>query len=147
MLLLTTAGALSLFATMAPARSDEPCEKVQSPRQVEAVAEARRHLLSIWLEIGANYYAGYRMKSPPPNPFDRTLPKDPTAKQVETGFIWVGGLSCKVLGGSEGEDDVMATFHAGATSFAEVGERWTPPLLNRPLTRLVLSKRGGEWAV
>ncbi len=146
-LLLTTSGALSFFAMMAPARSDEPCEKVQAPRQVEALAEARRYLLSIWLEIGANYYAGYRMKSPPPNPFDRTIPKVPMEKQVETGFIWVGGLSCQVLGGSQGDDDVIVTFRAGAASFAEVGERWMPPLLNRPLTRLVMSKRGPVWAV
>src|SRR5690349_21215818 len=78
----------AMAVTGAQAQALIPCDKAEAPLHVEAVAEIRRHMAAAWLEIGHSYYSGYRMKAPPANPFDLTMPKtEPGAKQVEEGYI------------------------------------------------------------
>lgn len=122
-----------------------PCDKAEAPLHVEAVAEVRRRMAATWLEIGRNYYSGYRMKSPLANPFDLTTPKGPGTKQVEEGYIWVAGLGCHLTSSNDAE--VTIVLQAGAASFAEKGARWTPPLRDRQLTQFTLTKRDTQWAV
>jgi hypothetical protein len=130
----------------AHAQATIPCEKAETPLHAEAVAEVRRRMAVAWLEIGHNYYSGYRMKSPPANPFDLTTPKtEPDAKQVEEGYIWVAGVACELT--ATGDAEIKVILRAGATSFAEKGSRWTPPLYDRPLTQFVLVKRDAQWTV
>lgn len=139
---------LSVMAAMAAcahAQTPVPCDKAEAPLQSGAIAEVRRYISTTWLEIGQNYYIGYRMKSPPANPFDLTTPKAPGIKQVEEGYIWVAGLSCHLTASSDSE--VVVTLQAGAASFAEKGARWTPPLHDKQLTQLILTKREAQWAV
>lgn len=136
---------MAATAAGARAQAPTPCDRVESPLQIEAVSEVRRHLAATWLEIGHNYYSGYRMKSPPANPFDLTAPKEAGAKQVEEGFIWMAGLSCHLTAGNDTE--LIVTLKAGAASFAEKGARWTPPLYDRQLTQIVLAKRAAQWIV
>jgi hypothetical protein len=141
--------AMAILITMAAsahAQAPIPCDKAEAPLHIEAVAEARRHVAAIWLDVGRNFYSGYRMKSPPANPFDLTTPKEsPGAKQVEEGYIWVAGLSCQLI--AAGDAAVAITLQAGAASFAEKGARWTPPLYDRQLTQFILTKRDAQWAV
>jgi hypothetical protein len=134
-----------MAATAALAQAPIPCDKAEAPLHAEAVAEARRYISTNWLEVGHNYYIGYRMKSPPANPFDLTTPKAPGAKQVEEGYIWVAGLSCHLTASSDSE--VVVALQAAAASFAEKGARWTPPLHDKQLTQLILTKREVQWAV
>jgi hypothetical protein len=123
-----------------------PCDKAEAPLHVEAVAEIRRRMAAAWLEIGHSYYSGYRMKAPPANPFDLTMPKtEPGAKQVEEGYIWVAGVACELT--ATGDTGITVILRAGATSFVEKGARWTPPLYDRPLTQFVLAKRDAQWSV
>jgi hypothetical protein len=130
----------------AHAQATIPCEKAETSLHVEAVAEVRRRMSVAWLEIGQNYYSGYRMKSPPANPFDVTAPKaEPGAKQVEEGYIWAAGIACELA--ATGDTEITVILRAGATSFAEKGARWTPPLYDRPLTQFVLARRDAQWAV
>jgi hypothetical protein len=140
---ITAVAAMAATAPGAHAQAPTPCDKVESPLHVEAVAEVRRHLAATWLEIGNNYYSGYRMKSPPANPFDLTTPKETGAKQVEEGFVWMAGLSCHLTTGNDTE--LIVTLKAGAASFAEKGARWTPPLYDRQLTQFILAKRAAQW--
>lgn len=129
------------------ARAQAPiaCEKAEAPLHIGAVAEVRRHIALTWLEVGHNYYSGYRMKSPPANPFDLEKPKEPGGKQVEEGYIWVAGLSCELTAANDGA--IAITLRAGAMSFAEKGARWTPPLYDRQLTQFALTRRDTQWAV
>ena len=149
-LLPAVAPLLMAFAMMAAtaagahAQAPIPCDKVEAPLHVEAVAEVRRYLTATWLEVGHNYYIGYRMKSPVANPFDLTTPKEPGAKQVEEGYIWVAGLSCHLTAGSDTE--ITITLQAGAASFAQKGARWTPPLHDKQLSQIILTKRETQWA-
>lgn len=139
--------ALAVMAAAAPgvrAQAPIPCDKAEAPLHVEAVAEVRRYMAATWLEVGHNYYIGYRMKSPPANPFDLTTPKAPGAKQVEEGYIWAAGLSCHLI--AAGDAEITITLQAGAASFAEKGARWTPPLYDRKLTQFSLTKREAQWA-
>lgn len=141
--------AMAIVATVvanAHAQSPIPCNKAEVPLHIEAVAEARRHMAAIWLDVGRNFYSGYRMKSPPANPFDLTTPKESIGvKQVEEGYIWVASLSCQLI--AAGDAAVTITLQAGAASFAEKGARWTPPLYDRQLTQFILTKRDAQWAV
>jgi len=103
-------------------------------------------MAATWLEIGRNYYSGYRMSSPPANPFDLATPKmEPGVKQVEEGYIWVAGIACELT--VAGDTEITVTLRAGATSFAETGARWTPPMHDRQLTRFTLTQRDARWAV
>lgn len=122
-----------------------PCNKAEAPLHVEAVAEVRRRMAAAWFEIGHSYYSGYRMKSPPANPFDVTAKAEPGAKQVEEGYIWVASVACELT--FAGDNEITINLRAGATSFAEKGARWTPPLHDRPLTQFVLAKREAQWTV
>jgi len=148
-LLANVVAALAVMAATAArahAQTPVPCDKAEAPVHAEAVAEVRRYMSTNWLEIGHNYYIGYRMKSPPANPFDLTTPKAPLGvKQVEEGYIWVAGLACHLTANNDTE--IIITLHAGAASFAEKGARWTPPLHDKQLTQFILTKREAQWAV
>jgi hypothetical protein len=137
--------AMAATLACAQAQAPMPCDKAETPLHAEAVAEVRRYITAAWIEVGHNYYIGYRMKSPPANPFDLATPKESGTKQVEEGYIWVAGLSCHLTAGSDSE--VVVTLQAGAASFAEKGARWTPPLHDKQLTQLILIKREAQWAV
>ncbi|MFM9848672.1 MAG: hypothetical protein ACKVP3_16090 [Hyphomicrobiaceae bacterium] len=144
-LLATVVTALAVTAAYACAQAPVPCDKAEAPLHAEAVAEVRRQISTNWLDAGHNYYIGYRMKSPPANPFDLTTPKAPGAKQVEEGYIWVAGLACHLTTISDTE--ITITLQAGAASFAEKGARWTPPLYDKQLTQFILTRRETQWAV
>lgn len=127
-----------------------PCSQIQEPQLSEAVAEARRYLAERWLEVGNNLYIAYRMKSPAANPFDLTRPKEEkkgkanaNAKDSEEGYIWVGNLQCQLSGTQD--DEVVVSFIAGAASFVEKKGAWTPPLRQRELTQIVVTKRNSQW--
>jgi hypothetical protein len=142
---LTVLAATAMMCAGAQAQAPIPCDKVEAPLHVEAVAEVRRHMAATWLEVGHNYYSGYRMKSPPANPFDLARPKESGGKQVEEGYIWVAGLSCELSATSDSA--IAVTLRAGAMSFAEKGARWTQPLYDRQLTQFMLTRRDTQWTV
>ena len=73
------------------------------------------------------------------------MPKEPGAKLVEEGYIWVAGLACHLTTGNDTE--IIITLQAGTASFAEKGARWTPPLYDRQLTQFILAKRETQWSL
>lgn len=132
----------------ASAQSARPCSELREPPLSQAVAEARRYLAERWLEVGGNFYIAYRMRSPAANPFDLTRPKQEDrskspAKESEEGYIWVGDLQCRLQ--SDRGEEVVISFIAGAAAFIEKKGAWTPPMRQRELTRIVLSRQGQQW--
>ncbi len=137
-----------LAAPGASAQQAMPCGQIQEAPLSDAVAEARRTLAERWLDVGDNLYIAYRMKSPVANPFDLTRPKQKEKgksddKDSEEGYIWVGNLQCQ-LSSTQG-DEVVISFIAGAASFVEKKGAWTPPMRQRELTQIVVTKRDARW--
>lgn len=148
--LLVVVSAVLAAAPTSRAQSAKPCSHVTEPLLSEAVAEARRYVAERWLQVGENFYVAYRMGSPPANPFDLTRPKEESKatgkagdKESEEGYIWVGGLQCRVAG-MQGEE-IALSFTAGATSFIEKNGAWTPPIRQRELTKIVMTRSGTQW--
>lgn len=142
----TCAAAPAAMPQPAPTACGRAAESILS----EAVAEARRYVSERWLQIGENFYIAYRMRSPPANPFDLTRPREmpkefgkPVGKESEEGYIWIGGLQCRVTGVEA--EEIVVTFTAGAASFIEKKGTWTPPMRQRELTQIVVTRSGPHW--
>jgi hypothetical protein len=146
-------GSLALLVAVvtthgASAQDARPCDQIKEPPLSDAIVEARRYLAERWLVVGDNFYIAYRMKSPAANPFDLTRPKErektgAKTKDSEEGYIWVGNLQC-VLAGAQ-DNEVLVSFVAGASSFVERQGAWTPPMRQRELTQIALTKRDTTW--
>jgi hypothetical protein len=138
-------GAILLQVTWDTASAAPPakarCEQQTQPQVMEAIAEAKKLLDSMWLVLGDNRYTTFRKAGEHSNPFD--LQAKQAASTLE-GYIWVAGLSCKVTSGET--DRMRVRFEARAVSFQEKGQGWTKPMLNRQLTEIELTRSPSRWA-